>query len=200
MQVGSDDLERFEVTYHHPLPAERVRIGRFCRPETGLRLPTPVRPSLRRPPPIPTGSGYDSGQPGGCTGIEANRCGGNLIQIMAFVPHCPSDAHHPPLALPAPNKKRKPSAVAAVPTTAPFDTAWFAGRINVAGEEELGSMLQVLDRKELEKEAELRMLEEDLVNAGDAEKRAELDREFDALCEREEAIMKELAAVRAAEE
>lgn len=91
-----------------------------------------------------------------------------------------------------PSKKRRSSAPA-VPQTAPFEATWFASHVTVAGETELASMLQVLDRKELEKEAELRLIEEDLATAGDEARRTELDREFAALCEREDFVMHELA-------
>ncbi|KAL4420332.1 hypothetical protein ABPG77_010237 [Micractinium sp. CCAP 211/92] len=99
---------------------------------------------------------------------------------------------------PAPSKKRKSISGAPVPVDAPFEITYLNARLPVAGEDELQQMLAVLERKERIVEAEINILEYQEANREDIEKRAELERKFRELCDREAQLMAEIAALRQA--
>lgn len=99
--------------------------------------------------------------------------------------------------VPAPSKKRK-SMVAPVPADAPFEMTYLHARLPIAQEDELQQMLGVLERKERMVEAEISILEYQEANREDIELRAELELKFQTLCDRETAVMVEMAALREA--
>ncbi|KAI3439093.1 hypothetical protein D9Q98_001503 [Chlorella vulgaris] len=95
---------------------------------------------------------------------------------------------------PPPSKKRKSVSGAPVPADAPFEPTYLIARLPVAAEDELYQMLAVLERKERVVEAEINILEYQEANREDIEKRTALERQFQELCDREEVLMRELAA------
>jgi cell division protein FtsB len=97
---------------------------------------------------------------------------------------------------PPPSKKRKSTSGVPVPADAPFELTYLNARLPVAQEDELQQMLAVLERKEQMVEAEINILEYQEANREDIEKRATLEKRFQELCDREAALMAEIATLR----
>lgn len=97
---------------------------------------------------------------------------------------------------PPPSKKRKSISGVPVPADAPFELTYLNARLPVAQEDELQQMLAVLERKERIVEAEINILEYQETNREDIEKRTALEKRFQELCDREAALMAEIATLR----
>lgn len=109
----------------------------------------------------------------------------------------PAPVNVTPIAAAAPAKRRR--STIKIPDAAPFPPAWFEGAMAEANPEDLQSMLVLLEQKEVQVDDELQRLDMELRLGDDLQKRADLEKKFEELCQREDAVMKELIELRKAE-
>jgi hypothetical protein len=109
-----------------------------------------------------------------------------------------------PAKIPTPGShgpsKRRRAAALKIPSSAPFHHPWFENAILDASAEELNIMLSMLEKKEIDIMGAIREAEKSLALGEELEARVKLETEFEDLCKKEEAIMKQLEQLRQVEQ
>lgn len=98
-----------------------------------------------------------------------------------------------------PSKRRRASALK-IPSSAPFHHPWFENAILDASAEELNIMLSMLEKREIDIMGAIKEAEKSLALGEELEARVKLETEFEDLCKKEEAIMKQLEQLRQVEQ